>query len=124
MTEKSITAYEDLDFAPLAEGSPVEAAMLWGDPATGPAAVLVRFPEDYAEPWHSHSSNYHAVLIKGEFQTRSKDTDNDITSTDVYGPGSYLVQPGGAVHSEVNAGQGQLVALVYFEGPVDFVLAE
>jgi hypothetical protein len=124
MTEKSITAYEDLHFAPLGEGSPVEIAMLWGDPATGPAAVLVRLPEGYAEPWHSHSSTYRAVLINGEFQTRSKDSNNAITSTDVYGPGSYMVQPGGGIHSEVNAGHGKLVALVYFEGPVDFVLAE
>ena len=28
MTEKSITAYEDLQFGPIAEGSPVEAALL------------------------------------------------------------------------------------------------
>ena len=122
MLEKSITAYEDLQFAPLGEGSPVEIAVLWGDPATGPAAVMVRFPEGYSEPWHSHTSTYRALLIKGGFQTRSKD--NGDTSTDVYGPGAYMVQPGGAVHSEVNAGQGELVALVYFEGPVDFVLAE
>lgn len=122
MTEKSITAYADLQFAPLAEGSPVEVAVLWGDPATGPATVMVRFPEGYAEPWHSHSSTYHAVLIKGEFQTRSKD--NGATLTDVYGPGAFIVQPGGTVHSEVNAGKGELVALVYFDGPVDFVLAE
>ncbi|MGD2160222.1 MAG: DUF4437 domain-containing protein [Gammaproteobacteria bacterium] len=124
MTGKSITAYEDLHFTPLGEGSPVEIAELWGDPATGPAAVLVRFPEGYAEPWHSHSSTYRAVLIRGELQTRSKDTNNDITSSEVYGPGSYMVQPGGEIHAEVNAGQGELVALVYFEGPVDFVLAE
>ncbi len=122
MTEKSITAFEDLQFAPLGEGSPVNAALLWGDPATGPAAVLVRFPEGFAEPWHSHSSTYHAVLVKGEFETRSKD--KDATTTGVYGPGAYLVQPGGAVHAEVNAGKGELVALVYFDGPVDFELAE
>lgn len=122
MTEKSITSYDDLQFAALGEGNPVEAAMLWGNPETGPAAVLVRVPEGYAEPWHSHSSTYRAVLVKGEFQTRSNN--GNVTSTDVYGPGAYVVQPGGAVHSEVNAGQGELVALVYFEGPVDFVLAE
>ena len=122
MTEKSITAYENLQFAPLGEGSPVEIAVLWGDPANGPAAVLVRFPEGYAEPWHSHTSTYRAVLIKGEFQTRSGN--KGVASSDVFGPGSYLVQPGGAVHSEVNVGQGKLVALVYFEGPVDFVLAD
>ena len=118
MTDKSMTSYADLQFAPLGEGSPAEAALLWGDPATGPAALLVRFPEGYAEPWHSHSATYRAVLIKGEFQTRSKDGTD---STRVFGPGAYVVQPGGATHSEVNAGPGEMVALVYFEGPVDFV---
>lgn len=122
MTEKSITAYDDLQFGPIAEGSPVEVALLWGDPATGPATVVVRLPEGYAEPWHSHSSTYRAVMIKGDFQTRSKD--NGVTSTEIYGPGAYLIQPGSHVHSEVNAGQGDLVALVHFEGPVDFVPAE
>jgi quercetin dioxygenase-like cupin family protein len=122
MTEQTLTAYEDLQFAPLAEGSPVEATVLWGNPETGPAAVIVRFPEGYQEPWHSHTSTYHAVLIKGEFQTHSKDA--GVTASEVYGPGSYAVQPGGAVHSEANAGSGELVALVYFDGPVDFALHE
>ena len=122
MMEKSITAYEDLHFASLAEGSPVEVALLWGNPETGPAAVMVRFPEGCQEPWHSHTTTYHAVIIKGKFQTQSKDA--EVTVSEVYGPGTYAVQPGGAVHSEVNAGSGELVALVYFDGPVDFVLDE
>jgi quercetin dioxygenase-like cupin family protein len=122
VTEKSITAYEDLQFSPLADGSPVEVAVLWGNPEIGPAAVMVRFPEGYQEPWHSHSTTYHSVLIKGEFQTRSKDT--GAAESEVLGPGAYVVQPGGAVHSEVNAGSCELVALVYFDGPVDFTLDE
>ena len=122
MTEKTITAYADLEFAPLGEGNPVEAALLWGNPETGPAAIMVRSPAGYAEPWHSHSSTYRAVLVQGKFQTRSKG--DEVTTSDIYGPGSYLVQPGGAVHSEVNAGDDEVVALVFFEGPVDFVLDE
>lgn len=121
MTDKSITAFEDLQFGPLGEGSPVEAALLWGNPETGPAAVMVRFPEGFREPWHSHSSTYHAVLVKGEFQSRSRD---ETDSEKVFGPGAYVVQPGGAAHAEVNAGNGELVALVYFDGPIDFALAE
>jgi quercetin dioxygenase-like cupin family protein len=121
MVEKSMTAYEDLEFGPLGEGSPVQAALLWGNPETGPAAVMVRFPEGFAEPWHSHSSTYHAVMIKGSFQSRSKDDPNPDA---VYGPGAYAVQPGGEVHAELNGGDGEMVALVYFEGPIDFELAE
>jgi quercetin dioxygenase-like cupin family protein len=122
MTEKTVTAYEDLQFAPLAEGSPVELALLWGNPETGPAAVMVRFPEGYQEPWHSHSSTYHSVLVKGEFQTKAKEGDMEISK--ICGPGSYAVQPGVDVHAEVNAGTGELVAFVYFDGPVDFILDE
>ena len=120
MTEKSVIAYEDLQFAPLAEGSPVRIAMQWGNPETGPAAVMVRFPEGYEEPWHSHTSTYHPVIIKGEFQTKSKNGDEAVS--EVYGPGSYAAQPGSAIHSEINAGSGELAAMVYFDGPVDFVL--
>ena len=119
MLEKSITSYKDLQFAPLGEGNPVEAAHLWGDPATGPVAFIVRMPEGCAEPWHSHTSTYRAVLIEGRFQSRSKDAATD--SVEIYGPGSYVVQPGGQTHSEVNAGDGSLLALVFFEGPADFI---
>ena len=122
MEEKSFAQYENIQFAPLGEGSPVEIALLWGNPAKGPAALLVRFPEGYSEPWHSHSSTYRSVLIKGEMQSRSKDTALD--SLTVFEPGSYLVQPGDQIHSEVNAGKGSMVAFVYFEGPVDFILSK
>ena len=70
MTDKVLTAYEDLEFAPLADDRPVQTALLWGNPETGPAAVMVKFPEGYREPWHSHTSTYHAVLVKGEFRSR------------------------------------------------------
>lgn len=120
MTEKTITSYEGLQFSNLAEGSPVEITVLRGNPEVGPAAVMVRFPEGYQEPWHCHTTTYHSVLIKGEFQTKSKDA--SVSESETYGPGAYAVQPGGVVHSEVNAGTGGLVALVYFDGPVDFIL--
>jgi len=121
MLEKSITPYKDLRFVPLGEGNPVEAALLWGDPATGPVAFLVRMPAGYAEPWHSHTSTCRAVLIEGEFRSRGEDAATDFA--DIYGPGAYLVQPGGQTHTEVNAGDRPLLALVFFEGPADFVPA-
>ena len=121
MDESTITSYKDLQFAPLAEGSPVEAALLWGNPETGPAAVMVRFPRDFEEPFHSHSSNYHAVVIKGEIKINRK---NGHSSSSIYGPGTYMMQQGGAVHAEGNGGKDEMVALVYFDGPIDFQLAE
>lgn len=119
MLEKSITRYKDLQFAPLSEGNPVEAALLWGDPAKGPVAFLIRMPAGYREPWHSHTATYRAVLIEGQVQSRGKDAATDFA--EVHGPGTYLVQPGGQTHAEVSAGDRPLLALVYFDGPADFV---
>jgi quercetin dioxygenase-like cupin family protein len=110
---------EDLPFGPLAEENPLEIAVLWGKPETGPAAVMVRLPEGYQEPWHSHTTTYHFVLVKGTFRTRGK---NDNVEPKLFGPGSYAVQLGGLVHSEINAGEGELVAFVNFDGSVDFIL--
>lgn len=122
MIDKMMTAYEDLQFAPLAEGSPVQVALLWGNPEIGPAAVMVKFPEGYQEPWHSHSSTYNAVVVRGEFRSRSPEGGSE--SERVLGPGSHMVQPGGGTHAEANAGAGEALAMVYFDGPVDFVLAK
>jgi len=122
VTDKIMTDYEDLPFSPLAEGSPVHVAVLWGNPETGPAAIMVKYPEGYLEPWHSHSSTYHAVLVKSEFSSRSPEGGPD--SERVLGPGSYVVQPGGVIHAEINAGAGELLSMVYFDGPVNFVQAE
>lgn len=119
MTDRTLTDYKDLQFAPLAEGSPVQFALLWGSPETGPAAVMVKFPEGYREPWHTHSSTYHAVVVKGSFRSRSPEGGPE--SEREFGPGSHLVQPGGVKHAELNAGAGESVAMVYFDGPVDFV---
>ena len=47
MIEKAVTAYEDLQFVLLAEESPVEIALLWSNPETGSAAIMVLFPEGY-----------------------------------------------------------------------------
>jgi hypothetical protein len=68
VAEKMMIDHEDLPFAPLAEGSPVHVAVLWGNPETGSAAVMVELPGEYREPWHSHSSTYHAVRVEANKQ--------------------------------------------------------
>ncbi len=51
-----IRSFEDLEFAPMEEGSPIEISVLWGDPATGPSGFLVRIPAGFEAPMHSHTS--------------------------------------------------------------------
>jgi quercetin dioxygenase-like cupin family protein len=122
VTDKILTGFEDLQFVPLGEGNPVHFAHLWGDLQTGPAAVMVKFPKGYQEPWHHHSSTYHAVVVKGSFRSLSRE--GGAQSEKVLGPGSHMIQPGGVVHAEANAGPGDSYAMVYFDGPLDFVPAQ
>lgn len=60
--------------------------VLWSNPESGPAAVVVRFHEGYQEPWYYHTPTYHAVNIKGGFQTRSKEVNP--TVSEVYESGA------------------------------------
>jgi hypothetical protein len=41
--------------------------------------------------------------MKGELQTKSKDA--EVTESEVYGPGSYTVQPGGLFIQKSTRGQ-------------------
>ena len=56
---------EELQFFPAAEGSPVEIAVLWGDPVNGPAGILLRLPPGFPGGMHYHSQDYHAVVVAG-----------------------------------------------------------
>ena len=58
------------------------------------------------------------MLVKGEFSSRSPE--GILDSERVLGPGSYIVQSGGDVHAEINAGAGESLAMIYFDGPVGF----
>ena len=110
MADKTITAYESLPLTQSAVGSPVEITVLRGVPESGPAAVMVRFPEVFQEPWHSHTTTYHSMLIKGEFQIKTKDA--KVTESEVYGPGSYTVQPG--VLFTQKSTQGQVLLTLFY----------
>lgn len=112
-----LTSLENLPMAPRFDGDPIRIGVLWGNPETGPVATMIQMPEGYAEQLHKHSSTYHCVIVKGDFQT----LDADGNATDVYGPGSYVLQPGGVSHAEKNAGNGDLLAFVYFDGPIDVI---
>jgi len=43
--------------------NPAEVAILWGNPETGPAAVLVCFPEVYEEPPITHKPGKAGFVI-------------------------------------------------------------
>jgi hypothetical protein len=54
-----------LEFAPLMD-TPIEIAVLWGNPQEGESAVMLKFPPNFPGGMHSHTNAYHAVALSEE----------------------------------------------------------
>ena len=107
-----VTAFEDAKFIPDLPGrseSP-EVAVLWGDPSTGPSAMLIRV-EKGPLPMHNHSSDYHLVVLQGLVKHWSADqTEEDAKPL---GPGSHWFQPGNEAHADNCLSSECLVHIVW-----------
>lgn len=117
-----MTPFESLEFQPLAEGSPVMIAVLWGDPMTGPSGFLLRLPAGFEAPMHTHTASYRAVVVDGEALHWIEGEDKAMAAS--LGEGGYWLQPGGQAHGDANPGDSPSLSLVIFDGPFDFVAAE
>jgi len=86
-------------FAPIDPARPDGAAMavLWGDPSAGPSAMLLKLKKG-AGPLHSHTSDYHLVLVAGTAKHWAEGESE--AGAAALGPGGYWFQPGGRVHGD------------------------
>jgi anti-sigma factor ChrR (cupin superfamily) len=74
------------------KGAPgVKIADMWGNHAKGAFGAFLKFPAGFKAPLHTHTSDYRIVVLSGTFiqEPDGKDAFR-------LGPGSYLMQPGGA----------------------------
>ena len=74
-----------------------QMAVLHGDPARGPSAMLLKFKK-VSGVMHVHTSDYHLLLVKGTMKHRAKGQSE--ASAPPLGPGSYWFQPGGQPHAD------------------------
>ena len=95
-------------------------AALNGDPMKSKSMVLLKLKKGSA-PLHTHTADYHAVLISG--QTKHWDKGQDEKSAKALGPGSYWFQPGKAPHGDACL-TDECVIFVSFSGKMDMKLAD
>jgi quercetin dioxygenase-like cupin family protein len=94
-----VTPIEGVEFEPMDPARPAAAqiAVLRGDPASGPSAMLMKFGKGDGR-LHVHSSDYDLVVLKGEMKHwQSGET---AATAKVLGPGSYWFQPGNQPHAD------------------------
>ena len=111
-----------LQFMPMAEGSPIQVAVVRGDPSVGPASIMLKFPAGHENPVHAHSSNYTAVVIEGSVVQWGDGDSKEPAKT--YQVGDTFGQSAGDYHGDSFSAEGPTVVFVYFDGPVDVIPKE
>ena len=106
----------ELKWEPMAPGSPLQVAPLWGDRAVGEHGMLLKLPAGFEAGLHSHTLDYNAVCLQGNW-----------VHSDEGKPGkqlglmSYVMQPGKANHNDVCKGPEDCIILVHQTGAADFI---
>jgi hypothetical protein len=93
-----VTPFAQAKFEPADPKRPegTQFAVLRGDPATGPSAMLMRQVRG-TSAMHIHSSDYDLVMIKGTMKHfGAGESEKDAPEL---GPGSYWFQPGNEAHA-------------------------
>ena len=114
-------SYQEARFVPDNPRQPAgpRIAILWGDPATGPSAMLLELGK-VSLPLHIHTADYHLLVVEGEVKHWSENDSE--AGAKVLGPGSYWFQPGGKVHGDACL-TDRCVVYIVWAGPRDGKLA-
>ena len=72
----------------------VQIAPLWGDLHKEAHGAMVQFPAGIRHPLHTHTSSLRIVIVSGNFLYGPEGGPEQ-----AYGPGSYLMIPGGLRHT-------------------------
>lgn len=118
-TPSKIVPFAKLKWEPYAEGSPLMVAPLWGNRSTGAYGMYLKLPAGFEPGMHSHTGAYHGVLISGTWMHWDQGQKFGVELS----PGSYVMQPGKAVHNDkCKPGKDCIILLVQNEKG-DFVPA-
>jgi quercetin dioxygenase-like cupin family protein len=115
-----VTAFEDAKFVPVDPARPdTQMAVLWGDPAKGPSAMLLKFKKGRGR-LHFHTADYHLVLLQGTMKHRAEGEQE--ADAKPLSPGSYWFQPGTQVHVD-SCLSDECLMFIKWEGKRDSIAA-
>jgi hypothetical protein len=103
---------------PDTKGGPT-IATVWGDNQSGPHGTFWKLPAGFASPGHTHTADYHGVVIKGTVMNDSPDN----KAPKEMGPGSYYMQPGGVAHVTACKAGSECLMYSYMVGKFDYMPA-
>jgi hypothetical protein len=112
----------DMKFEPYAPGNPLSVAMLWGDRTKpGEYGMLLKMPGGFEAGFHSHTADYHAVLVQGGWVHTPE---GDTSPPKVLTPGSYVFQPGKQNHNDQCKAGADCIVFIHQHAKGDFIPAK
>lgn len=123
MQNKSVfTPAEQVQFDEIVPGI-VSFSTVAGDREKGAHGTFVRIPPGKATPLHTHSAEYHGVIIQGKLENPIPDDD---ASNATLTAGSYYYVPADAPHVTRCAADSKVDCISYFyqDVPFDFTPVE
>ncbi len=89
------------------------SAVETGNPDTGPSTIILKAPAGCVVPWHFHTAQEQAVVIKGTVKMEM--TGSPAMSL---GPGGFAVMAGKVPH-QFSCGHSECLIMVWFDGKYD-----
>jgi quercetin dioxygenase-like cupin family protein len=127
MTDITVTYARDLTWSSIGpvdeDGKGIFVSLMHGElESRAPTAFLMKYSAGVRAPAHTHSGDYHCVVVSGQFRHFASDEDE----FEILGPGSTWFQKGGAVHQDVCVGPEDGVLSIFWPDgfDVDFVSAQ
>jgi quercetin dioxygenase-like cupin family protein len=112
------TSFDQIPWAPLDPKAPdgIQIGVVSGDPTKGAASFYLKMKKGANVP-HTHSSDYHAVIVKGEAKHWTSGTEDEAPELE---RGSYWFQPKRQSHTD-SCQDSECVVFLHFMGKFDFI---
>lgn len=106
---------EEMKWTETPNSGGVKTVALWGDMNKGAHGTIAKFPAGVEHPLHTHTNDVKLVVITGQFTFGPEG--GPVRS---FGPGSYVLVPGGMKHTSGCDKSGECTMFQESPGKFDF----
>ncbi len=118
-TRGKMVAADKMEWQSMGPDSPLKVLVLWGDPSKGEHGRLLKLPAGFVAPTHAHTGDYHGINLTGTWRHGfDEEASQDLP------PGSYVFQPGKAMHNDACVGPEDCIIFLSQKVKGDFIPKE
>jgi quercetin dioxygenase-like cupin family protein len=112
----AVNSLESIRFEADSDVKCLLSAVETGNPDTGPSTIILKAPAGCVVPWHFHTAQEQAVVIRGVVKMEMSHS-----PAMSLGPGGFAVMPGKLPHQFACGGKEECLILVWFDAKYDIV---